>query len=130
MLVRSAAVRRTVQAIAIALLLTVFALPFGAVLLGSLASSWSGALPSGITLGNFVAVFGESGTLGAVGASLATAVVATAIAIALATQPRCAHVHAAWPSRRRVRRLAGIAGTLSARRTRDVALTFERVMAG
>lgn len=85
MLVRSAAVRRTVQAIAIALLLAVFALPFGAVLLGSLASSWSGALPSGITLGNFVAVFGESGTLGAVGASLATAVVATVVAIALAT---------------------------------------------
>ena len=85
MLVRSRSLRLTVQAVAIAVLLAVFALPFGAVLLGSVASSWSGPLPSGLTLGNFVDVFHESGTLAAVGASLVTAAVSTVIAIGLAT---------------------------------------------
>jgi 2-aminoethylphosphonate transport system permease protein len=85
MLVRHGAVRRLVQAAAITVLVAVFALPFAAVLLGSLASSWSGPLPSGVTIGNFVAVVGESATLGAVRASLVTAAVATVVAIALAT---------------------------------------------
>ncbi|GAA3341176.1 ABC transporter permease subunit [Curtobacterium pusillum] len=85
MLVRNVALRRTVQAVAIAVLLVLFALPFVAVLLGSVASSWSGPVPSGLTLGNFLAVAGESGTLGAAGASLVTAAVATVVAIVLAT---------------------------------------------
>jgi 2-aminoethylphosphonate transport system permease protein len=83
-IIRSAALRRTVQAVAIAALLLLFALPFGAVLLGSLATAWSGTLPSALTVGNFVAVFAESGTLAAVGASLATAAISTVVALLLA----------------------------------------------
>jgi 2-aminoethylphosphonate transport system permease protein len=84
-LVRNRTPRLIVQAIAIAILLALFALPFLVIVLGAFATSWSGVLPSGATLGNFSTVFTESATANTVTASLITAVVATVIALVVAT---------------------------------------------
>lgn len=85
MLIRNRAPRLLVHAVAIAILLTLFALPFAVIVMGAFSTSWSGVLPSGATFDNFRAVFAESATAHTVTASIVTAVVATVLALVIAT---------------------------------------------
>ncbi|MCA6091867.1 ABC transporter permease subunit [Streptomyces sp. SCA3-4] len=84
MLVHSRRARRTVQAVFLALFLPVFALPFLVVVAASLATTWSGALPSGATLDHYRTVaHGEA--LDALITSVLTALAASATALVTGT---------------------------------------------
>ncbi|MGI5336508.1 ABC transporter permease [Streptomyces sp. CA-181903] len=84
MLVHSRRARLVVQAVFLALFLPVFALPFLVVVAASLATRWSGALPSGATLDHYRAVaHGEA--LDALTTSMLTALAASALALATGT---------------------------------------------
>ncbi|MEU1818411.1 ABC transporter permease subunit [Streptomyces roseifaciens] len=84
MLVHSRRARRTVQAAFLVLFLPVFALPFLVVVAASLATTWSGALPSGATLDHYRAVaHGEA--LDALIISVLTALAASATALVTGT---------------------------------------------
>ncbi|MCT9820498.1 ABC transporter permease subunit [Microbacterium sp. W1N] len=85
MLVRSRMGRLVVHSILAVIAVMVFALPFAILVMGAFSTSWSGVVPSGITLGNFQAVFTESATVGAIIASVISAGVSTLIALVVAT---------------------------------------------
>ncbi|MEU8932708.1 ABC transporter permease subunit [Streptomyces sp. NPDC048409] len=84
MLVHSRKTRWAVWALFLVLFLPLFALPLLVVLGASFATHWSGALPSGATLGNFrSATRGDA--LQALTTSLVTAVTASVLALAVGT---------------------------------------------
>ncbi|MGK5547421.1 ABC transporter permease [Streptomyces sp. URMC 127] len=84
MLVHSRRARRAVQAVFLALFLPVFALPFLVVVAASLATGWSGVLPSGATLGHYRAV-AHAEALDALTTSVLTALAASVIALVTGT---------------------------------------------
>ncbi|GAA2716413.1 MULTISPECIES: ABC transporter permease subunit [Streptomyces] len=95
MLVHSRRARRAVQVVFLALFLPVFALPFLVVVAASLATRWSGVLPSGATLDHYRAIaHGEA--LDALTTSVLTALAASVTALvtgawaALAARGSCA----------------------------------------
>ncbi|MDF3292886.1 ABC transporter permease [Streptomyces silvisoli] len=84
MLVHSRGGRWAVWTVFFALFLPVFALPFLVILVASFASSWSGAFPSGMTLGHYQEIaHGDSPH--ALLTSLVTALVASLAALAAGT---------------------------------------------
>ncbi|MCD9141574.1 ABC transporter permease [Streptomyces albireticuli] len=84
MLVHSRRARVCVWAAFLVVFLPVFALPFLVIVAASFATGWSGALPSGPTLGHYRdAVRGDA--LDALVTSLLTAAAASALALALGT---------------------------------------------
>ncbi|GAA2928956.1 ABC transporter permease subunit [Streptomyces thioluteus] len=84
MLVHSRIARRLVHAVFWVLFLPVFALPFLVIVAASLATSWSGALPSGATLVHYRDV-AHGDALEALTTSLLTALAASASALAVGT---------------------------------------------
>ncbi|MFI9237183.1 ABC transporter permease [Streptomyces sp. NPDC053079] len=80
MLVHSRRARRAVHAAFLALFLPVFALPFLVVVAASLATRWSGVLPSGATLEHYRAV-AHGDALDALATSVLTAVAASVLAL-------------------------------------------------
>lgn len=84
MLVHSRAAKWAVQAVFLLLFVPLFALPLLVVLAASFATNWSGAFPSGPTLGHYDAATGGD-SLQALTTSLVTAVTASLAALALGT---------------------------------------------
>ncbi|UQI43545.1 ABC transporter permease subunit [Streptomyces sp. HU2014] len=84
MLVHSRRARACVWAAFLVVFLPVFALPFLVIVAASFATGWSGALPSGPTLGHYRDVV-RGDALDALVTSLLTAVMASALALALGT---------------------------------------------
>ncbi|ARZ69957.1 ABC transporter permease [Streptomyces albireticuli] len=84
MLVHSRRAHACVWAAFLVVFLPVFALPFLVIVAASFATGWSGALPSGPTLGHYRDVV-RGDALDALVTSLLTAVMASALALALGT---------------------------------------------
>jgi 2-aminoethylphosphonate transport system permease protein len=84
-LVENRAARRTVQLLAILVVLGVFVIPFGTILLGSFATAWSSIFPAGLTPEHYAAIFTDPETSVTIVASIVTAASATAIALVTGT---------------------------------------------
>ncbi|MFI9718092.1 ABC transporter permease [Streptomyces sp. NPDC052396] len=100
MLISGRYARWAVWTVFFALFLPVFALPFLVILAASLATNWSGALPSGATLAHYRDAF-HGDALDALTTSLLTALAASLLALTAGTWSALA----AQALRRRARRL-------------------------